>query len=263
MSGRAPRVLMWTFVVAMVVFLVVPTVILVPMSFSSGSTLRFPPPGFSLEWYANLVASPQWSRATLTSLQVALLTSLLATVLGTVSAFGLVRGRFPGRGLVNALVLSPVIAPVVVVAIGMFAVFVNWRLAGSLLGVVLGHTVLAVPYVVINVGASLRTMDRNLELAAMNLGAGPLKTFWHVTLPRILPGVFAGTLFAFIVSWDETVISIFLSSPIVETLPVVMWGQVRTEVDPTVAAAATVLTAVTVVIYAAGTLARRKGVDAS
>ncbi len=260
MSGLS-RGILAAFGVAIVVFLIAPTLVLVPMSFSSGTTLQFPPPGFSLRWYENLFTSSVWTTAAASSMQVALLTCVTATVLGTATAFGLVRGRFLGKRIVNAVALSPMIVPLVIVAIGMFAVFVSWQIAGSLLALVLAHTVLALPFVVVNVGASLRTMDRNLELAALNLGANPLKTFRYVTLPRILPGVLAGALFAFITSWDEIVVAIFLTSPFLRTLPVVMWEQVRTEVDPTIAALATVLTLVTTAIFAVAFLTRRRGVD--
>lgn len=256
------KVVLSAFSIVLVMFLIGPTLVLVPMSFSSGVTLQFPPPGFSLQWYENLFTSPVWTKAAVSSTQVALLTCITATVLGTLTAFGLVRGRFPGKELVNALVLLPMVVPLVIVAIGMFAVFVSWRIAGSLPGLVLAHTVLALPFVVINVGASLRTMDRNLELASSNLGASPLKTFRYVTLPQILPGVLTGALFAFIVSWDEIVVALFLTSPFLRTLPVVMWEQVRTEVDPTIAALATMLTLLTTVIFAMAFLTRRRGVDA-
>jgi putative spermidine/putrescine transport system permease protein len=258
MIGRKTRIALWVFGILLVIFLIVPTLVVVPMSFSSGRTLQFPPPGYSLRWYENLFTSPMWTRAALSSLQIALLTALAASVLGTLAALGLVRGRFPGRGIVQSLVLSPLIIPLVVMAIGMFSVFVSWRIAGSMLALVAAHTVLALPFVVINVAASLRTVDRNLELAAANLGAGPLRTFFHITLPLIFPGVLAGALFAFITSWDEVVIAIFLTSPLLRMLPVVMWGQVRTEVDPTIAAAATVLTVVTTLVFAIAVLVRRR-----
>ena len=209
---------------------------LVPVSFSSEQTLQFPPPGFSLRWYETLLTSPDWIFSTLVSFQIAMITAILASVLGMLAAFGLVRGRFVGQGLANAMILSPMIVPVIIVAIGMFAVFVSWRIAGSPIALIVAHTVLALPYVVVNVGASLRTMDRTLEAASMNLGAGPLRTFRYVTLPLILPGVLAGALFAFLVSWDEVVVAIFLSSPYLKTLPVLMWGQIKESVDPTVAA---------------------------
>ncbi len=242
-----------------VFFLIAPTLIIIPMSFSSGRTLKFPPPGYSLRWYENLFTSSLWTGAAVASLQVALLTAICATVLGIVTTLALTRGKFPAQGLVQSLVLAPLIIPLVIIAIGMFAVFVRWHIAGSMLSLVLAHTVLALPFVVVTVMASLRTVDRNLELAAANLGANPLRTFWYITLPLITPGALAGALFAFITSWDEIVVAIFLTSPQLRTLPVVMWNQVRTEVDPTIAAAATVLTVITTMIFTAAVLIRSKG----
>ena len=230
---------------ATVVFLVAPMLVVIPMSFTGAKILSWPPEGFSLQWYAKMIDDPQWSRGFVNSMQVATLTALLATVLGTLAALGIVRGRFPGKGLANALILSPLIVPVIIIAIGFFAFYSITRLTGSLPGLVLTHTALAVPFVIINVGTVLRTMDRNLELAAASLGADPSRTFWRVTFPIILPGVFAGALFAFITSWDEVVVSIFMTSTRFRTLPVEMWEQVRQVVDPTVAAVATVVMVVT------------------
>lgn len=252
------RIALAAFSALLAVFLLAPTVVLIPMSFTAGESLQFPPQGFSLRWYENLFTSRQWTFPAVVSFQVALLTAILATVLGTLASFGLVRGHFRGRGLINALMLSPLIVPLIIVAVGMFAVFVNWRLAGKPLGLIIAHTVLALPYVVINVSASLRSMERNLELASANLGAGPLRTFWHVTLPQIFPGVAAGALFAFITSWDEVVIAIFLTSPFVQTLPVVMWSQIETSVDPTIAAVATLLTLGTTLLFGLAALARTR-----
>jgi putative spermidine/putrescine transport system permease protein len=249
------------FVTLLMLFLVAPSLILLPVSFSAGNTLRFPPEGFSLKWWENLFTSPTWTNAAIVSLQLAVIVCILATVLGTLAAFGLVRGRFPGQSLVNGLVLGPMVVPVIVIAVGMFAVFVRWRIAGSPLALIAAHTVLALPFVVVNVGASLRTMDRNLELASLNLGAGPLKTFRYVTLPQIIPGVLAGALFAFIISWDEVVLAIFLTSPAVQTLPVVIWGQVEEVVDPTVAAVATLLTVVSSLLLVVAGYLRRNTVD--
>jgi putative spermidine/putrescine transport system permease protein len=252
------RRLLGGFCAAVSVFLVAPTLVLVPMSFSSGRTLAFPPPGFSLRWYENLFGEPVWRFASLTSVRVAMLTAILATALGTAAAFGLERGRFGGRRVVNALILSPMIVPLIIVAIGMYAVFVGWGLLGSVAGLVIGHTVLALPLVVVNVVAGLRTMDRDLETASLSLGASPLRTFWHVTLPALLPGILAGALFAFITSWDEVVVAIFLTSPLVNTLPALMWEQVNTEIDPTVAAAANVLTVLTTTLLAGWVLLRHR-----
>ncbi len=239
-------------------FLIAPTLIVVPMSFSEGGLLTFPPKGFSTRWYANFIDQDTWTAGAMTSLKVGLMTAILATVLGTLTALGLVRGRYPGRPLVTALVLSPLIVPVVVVAIGMYFVYSEWHIIGTLHGLILAHTAIAIPFVVVVVGSSLRTFDRTLELAAQNLGAGPVRTFFRITLPLIFPSVVAAALFAFIASWDEVVVSIFLSSPAVRTLPVVIWGQVRSVIDPTIAAVATALTGVTLTLLTFALVAQRR-----
>jgi putative spermidine/putrescine transport system permease protein len=240
-----------------IVYLVAPTLVIIPMSFTQARILSFPPQGFTLEWYERMFSDRQWSSAIVNSAQVAVLTTILSVVLGTLAALALARGRFPGRTAVNGLVLAPLIVPIVIIAIGMFSLFVRWRISGSLVGLVLAHTALAVPFVVVSVSASLRTLDRNLELAAANLGATPRQTFQRVTLPIIMPGVIAGAIFAFITSWDEVVVSIFLTSARFRTLPVEMWEQVRTAVDPTVAAVATTLLVVTTVLLVILLVVRR------
>ncbi len=258
-SWLQPRRLLLLALGALVVFfLMVPTLVVIPMSFTASNALTFPPEGFSTRWYEKMLTDPQWSTGFVNSAQVASLTAVLATVLGTLAALGTVRGRFPGRTAVNALILSPLIVPVIIIAIGMFSLFVRWKIAGSIVGLVLAHTALAVPFVVINVATSLRTIDRNLELAAMNLGADPARTFFRITLPMILPGVFAGALFAFITSWDEVVVSIFLTTARFRTLPVEMWEQVRQVVDPTVAAVSTTLLVVTTTLLLLALVVRRQ-----
>ena len=239
-------------------FLIVPTLIVIPLSFSSGQLLQFPPKGFSTKWYASFIESSSWTAGAVTSVKVSVATAVLATTIGTMTALGLVRGRYPARGPISALVLSPLIVPVVVIAIGMYFVYSDWRIIGSQEGLILAHTALAIPFVVVVVGSSLRTFDRTLELAAQNLGAGPVRTFYRITLPLILPSVVAGALFAFITSWDEVVVSVFLSSPAVRTLPVVIWGQVRTVIDPTIAAVATFLTGVTLTVLTFVLITRRR-----
>ena len=258
-SWRQPRRLLLLALGALTVFfLMAPTLVVVPMSFTASNALTFPPEGFSTRWYEKMVTDPQWSTGFVNSAQVAFLTAILATALGTLAALGTVRGRFPGRSAVNALVLSPLIVPVIIIAIGMFSVFVRWKIAGSVVGLVLAHTALAMPFVVVNVATSLRTIDRNLELAAQSLGAGPIRTFRRITLPLILPGVLAGGLFAFITSWDEVVVSIFLTSARFRTLPAEMWEQVRQVVDPTVAAVSTTLLAVTTTVLLLAFVVRRQ-----
>jgi putative spermidine/putrescine transport system permease protein len=256
---RTPtRLLLLALGIATIVFLIGPMLVVIPMSFTEAKILSWPPEGFSTQWYARMLDDPQWSRGFGNSALVALWTTVLSTVLGTLAALGIVRGRFPGKGIANALILSPLIVPVIIIAIGFFAFFSVARLAGTLPGLVLAHTALAVPFVIINVGTVLRTMDRNLELAAASLGANPARTFWRITFPIILPGVVAGALFAFITSWDEVVVSIFMTSTRFRTLPVEMWEQVRQVVDPTVAAVATVVMAVTTTVLVFVFVVRRR-----
>jgi putative spermidine/putrescine transport system permease protein len=243
---RSPgRLVLYAAAGLVALLLVAPTFIVIPMSFSTSSQLEFPPTGFTLDWYGAFFSNPMWVSALIDSVEVALLTVLSATTTGTLLALGLVRGRFPGKSLVTGLVLAPMIVPVVVIAIGMYFVYTRWGIAGTLPGLVAAHTALAMPFVVVTVSTSLRTVDPSLELAAQNLGAGPGRTFFWVTLPLILPGVLAGALFAFATSWDEVVTAIFLTSPYVRTLPIVMWTEIRYEITPTIAAVSTMLMAIT------------------
>lgn len=232
-------VYVWSGLVA--AFLLAPTLIVIPMSFTEGSALEFPPKGFSLQWYRALLDSPTWREAAWTSARIALLTVALATVLGTAAALALVRWRSRATGAVTALLLSPMIVPVIILGVGTFLLFSRWHLTGTMTGLVIAHTVLAIPFVIVSVMASARTLDPTLELAAAGLGANRWQSFLRVVLPLILPGVVAGALFAFITSWDEIVVAIFMTSPTLRTLPVLIWSQVRTTLDPSLAAAGTLL----------------------
>jgi putative spermidine/putrescine transport system permease protein len=257
--SRRPRRVLTTVVLLIAIFLIAPTVVVMVMSFSSGRTLHFPPVGFSLQWYENFFKSAEWHRTLWMSLKVGLVSTALATVLGVLAALGFVRGRFPMKGLVTAIVISPFIVPGIVVAVGMYLMYVRWGLQGTMWGLVCAHTSLGIPLVTVNVVASLQNFDRNLEMAAQNLGAGPIRTFLRITLPLILPGVIAGALFAFITSWDEVTISIFLASPVARTVPVMMWSVVRSEVDPTIAALASILSVVTILLLVVLVVVRRLG----
>jgi putative spermidine/putrescine transport system permease protein len=258
-SWRRPnRLLLAGLGLLTIFFLIGPSLIVIPMGFSSSKILEFPPPGWSLEWYQKALTDPSWTSGFVNSFQVAVVTAIVSAILGTLAAMGLVRGRFPGKDLVNAVILSPLIVPVVIIAIGMFAIYVRWKITGSLVGLAIAHSALAIPFVVVSVSTSLRTIDRNLELAAQNLGADPIRTFTRITLPLILPGVLAGFLFAFLTSWDEVVVAIFLTTAKFRTLPVEMWEQVRQVVDPTVAAVATIVLAVTTTVLLLAFVVRRQ-----
>jgi len=242
------RTVLYAFAYMTAAYLIVPTLVIIPMSFTNSLLLQFPPRGFSTRWYAAFINDQTWTSSAFTSLEVAALAMVLATGLGTLTALGLVRGRYPGLRFVNGLVLSPLIVPLVVVAVGMQLMFTRWNLTGTLAGFVAAHTALAMPFVVVNVGAGLHTIDPQLEIAARTLGAPPLRAFWRVTFPLLLPSVVAGALFAFITSWDEVVVAIFLSSPLVRTLPVIMWSEVHDSLQPTIAAVASMITALNLLL---------------
>ena len=250
---RPARIIFGLIVVAIAAFLLLPTIIIIPVSFSAASDIIFPPPGFSLHWYRSVFADPAWRDATITSLKVACLTVICAVVLGTSAAIGLFRARFVGKAIVQALFLSPLVTPLIVLAIGVFMVFSRWHLVGTLPGLVAADTMLSIPLVVVSVTAALHTLNPNLELASLGLGAGPWRTFRRVILPLILPGVLAGAIFAFITAWDEVVIAIFLTSASLRTLPVLIWSEVRAEISPAVAAVGSIL----IVVSAAGMVAVR------
>ncbi|QZY52671.1 ABC transporter permease [Leucobacter tenebrionis] len=239
MTKILTRTLLGLLAVAIAVYLLMPVLVIIPMSWSESPYLAFPPEGFTTQWYERFFSDMAWMSALGNSLTVGLLSALLSVVLGTLAALALVRGRFPFRGLIMGVLLAPMIVPFVIVGLAVYITFLSLGLTQTTLGFVLVHTCLGVPYVMINVVASLSSVDRRLEMAAMNLGAGPVETFFRITLPLIFPGMFAGALFAFITSWDEVVVAIFLSGPEITTLPVKMWSGIRVQIDPTIAAIST------------------------
>lgn len=231
----------------MVVWLLAPILVVIPLSFTGKKSFEFLPTTWSTKWYHQLFTAPEWVEALTHSVVIALLVVLFAGILGTACAVGLDRGVLPGKALVRGIVLSPIIVPVVIVAVGVYLVFLPWHLAGHELGFVLAHTALAIPFVVISVSTSLAGFDRRLEQAAASLGSSPWSTFLRVTLPAIAPGIFAGAVLAFITSFDEVVTALFLSTPTMKTLPVQMFQTIN-NVDPTIAAASTLVLAGTTVI---------------
>jgi putative spermidine/putrescine transport system permease protein len=240
---RAGRLRPWlkahTTVVA--ILLTAPTLVVIPMSFSSGQTFQFPPAGWSTRWYERLFTSPEWTAALLNSLQAGIVTALIATVLGTTAAFGLARLRSRWRGAVNGFLLSPMIVPHILIALVVFAAFLRLGLNGTLIGIILAHTAMAVPFVVIAVTARLQGMDSRLTGVAASLGASPVSTFRRVTLPLVLPGILSGAVLAFVTSLDEVVIALFLQAPGAITLPVQMFNSVTVQIDPTISAASTLM----------------------
>ena len=223
------------------IYLVAPLAIVLIISFSSAPFLTFPPPGFSLQWYENLMRNPMWFGSLLTSVKVLVPTAILATGMGTAAAYGLARTSFPGKAAVTGFLMAPLVVPVIIVAAGVFGVFRKFGLYGTLTGLIIAHTVLTIPYVLATVSAALAVVNRQLEDAALTLGATPWNCFRRVTLPLILPAVLSGLLFAMVISFDELVVSLFISTPIVRPVTVQMWSNIRGDVDPTIATVATVL----------------------
>lgn len=236
---------LWVYATIIMAWLILPTLVIVPIAFSSEASFNFPPKGFSLQWFENAFTDPTWLQAMGNSIVVALLTTVIATALGTAAAFGLRAFRWKGKSFIENALLTPLIVPSVVLAIGIYSVFLRFGLLGSLPGFVAAHTVLALPLVIVNVAASLQGYDNNLSLASASLGTGPAETFLRVTLPLIAPGVAAGALFAFVTSFDEVVLSLFIQSPTLQTLPVKIFRSVTQNTDPTVAAVAVLMLIVT------------------
>lgn len=251
-------VLLYGSTALVLLFLIAPILIVIPVSFSSAPYLTFPPPGFSLQWYAQLLHRYDWLSAAGLSLYVGAAVVVLATTLGTLASFGLVRASFPGKPLVMALVISPLVVPTIIIAIGMYSAYVRIGLGSSVFGLIIAQTCLAIPFVVTSVSATLVGYDRRLEWAAMNLGASEWATFWQVTFPIVRPGILSGALFAFITSFDELIIALFISSSTALTLPRKMWDSIRFEVDPTIAAVSTTLIVLTSLLLLVSELLRAR-----
>ena len=230
------------------VFLIGPIVVIVPISFSSGSFLSYPLPGLSMRWYDAVVEPFPWMFALENSLIVATTVTVVATTLGTLAAYGLTRADFPGKSFVFALLISPLAVPLVITALGLYFFFARVGLVQTHVGLIIAHVVLAVPFVVITVSATLKGFDWNLVRAAESLGARPLAAFFQVTLPLILPGVLAGAVFAFVTSLDEVIVALFVSGPAQLTLPRQLFTGLRDQVDPSIVAIATILIAFSVAL---------------
>jgi putative spermidine/putrescine transport system permease protein len=234
------RALRATLVVLVALFLLAPLVVVVVISFSAAPFLQFPPPGFSLRWYDLLFTTPAWTNALLVSVELLVPSSILATILGTAAAYGLVRGRIPGATAIMACLMLPIVVPGMITAAALFGIYRGLGLNGTLTGLIIGHTVLHIPYVVATVASALRVQDAQLEQAAATLGAPPWATFRHVTLPLIMPAVLSSLLVAMILSFDELIVSLFVSSARVRPVAVQMWSNLLGDFDPTIAAIATV-----------------------
>ena len=266
-------------------FLILPVLIVLPLSFNvepyfsfTPGMLSFDPEAFSLRWYEDILrngmAAPdeplswawfadtwnngQWMRAIRNSFFIGICATLLATALGTLAAIGLSRSEMPYRRLIMSILISPMIVPLVITAAGMFFFYSRIHLSQTYLGVIMAHAILGTPFVIITVTATLVGFDKSLVRAANSLGAGPITTFRRVQMPLILPGVISGALFAFITSFDEVVAVLFLASPEQRTIPRQMWSGIREQISPTILAVATLLVILSIILLTILELLRRR-----
>ncbi|PWC78465.1 ABC transporter permease [Azospirillum sp. TSH64] len=240
------------------IFLMAPILAIVPLSFSSSTYLTYPLPGLSLRWYEDFLGSARWMNALKNSVIIGVASSMLSMALGTLASLGLAQWKSKWKPLVLAIVLSPMVVPVVITAVGVYFFFAPLGLTGNYLGLILVHTALATPFVVITVSATLQSFDMTLAKAAASLGAPPLLTFRKVILPLILPGLASGALFAFATSFDEVVTVLFLAGPEQRTLPREMFSGIRENISPTITAVAVVLTVISVCMLSTLEILRRR-----
>jgi len=237
-------------------FLLLPIVIIVMLSFSSGRYLQFPPPGLSLQWYERFFRDPQWMMSLWLSVRVSLMCTALSVALGVLASIVLVRKRFPGKTAVYVLILSPLIVPGIIIAIAVFFLFSRLHMIGSPVAMAIGQAVLTLPLVVVIVSATLQGFDQRLEQAAIILGASPARAFFHVTLPIVSPGVISSMLFAFLSSFDELLVPLLLADPTTMTLPVRIWTSVIMQIEPTITAVSSVLVAVALAVLVSASALR-------
>ena len=251
MTAETPKLVIWiaiAFLFAIAVFMLVPLLVVVASSLSSSEFLVFPPPGLSLKWYAEILQSDAYLAAGWTSLRLALTTVIISLVLGTAAAIALTRFAIPGRATLSALFLSPLILPSLIFAIGLLIVFSRYGNGPSFAGLVIGHTVITLPYVIRTVSANLADIDPHLDEAARMMGARWWQRYGLVILPQCKTGLAAGAFFVFNISFDDAVIALFMRAPNVETLPMRIYSTLEFSPDPSVAAVSSIMIAMTIVL---------------
>ncbi|WP_244422025.1 ABC transporter permease [Bradyrhizobium sp. ORS 285] len=226
--------------IAVLIFLLTPIAIVIVFALNPTPFIQFPPVGVSLRWFEKFFASRDFMHALLFSLEVAAMTTVAATVLGASAALAIARGNLPGSRLIVATMLSPLMLPAILTGLALFQSYVLLDVGRPVWGLVAGHTLVTIPYVVRTTLAVLHHFDVRLEEAAQNLGASPTRTFFEVTLPLVKPGVMAGGIFAFIVSFDQFPVSLFLVAPGSETLPITLFNYLKFDLDGTIGAASVV-----------------------
>ena len=250
---------------AVLFFLILPILVIVPLSFNSqpyftftAEMLAFEADAYSLRWYKTIVENPNWLLAIQNSFIVGIFATIVATLLGTVAAVGLASSEMPFRRTITALLLSPMIVPLIIIAAGMFFFYTRFGLVGTFPGLIIAHAALGIPFVIVTVTATLVGFDRSLYNAGLSLGTGPVRTFMRVVLPLIRPGVISGALFAFVTSFDEVVLVLFLAGPDQRTIPRQMFSGLREQINPTILAVATLLIVISICLLVTIELLRRR-----
>jgi len=249
--------------IAVLLFLCLPIAIVVPMSFSSAESLQFPPPGLSLRWYEEFFGDSQWLDAGLNSLTLAFLSSSLALVFGTLAAYALVRGNFIGRRVLESNFMAPMIIPPVITAVAIYIFFAKTRILGSFAGLIIAHTILAVPYVVLLMSVAIQSFDIRIEQVALTLGASKTQMLVRILMPNLVPSALAAWIFAFIISFDEVVVTQFIAGRYF-TIPKKMFNELVLQINPTITAIASILIGLSIVtITVVMILMRRAGLLAA
>jgi putative spermidine/putrescine transport system permease protein len=247
-------------------FLMLPILVIIPLSFNvepyftfTDGMLRLDPDAYSLRWYGEIFSDAKWVLAIQNSFIIGTFAALIATLIGTVAAVGLSRQEMPFKRLITALLLSPMIVPLIIIAAGMFFFYTRFNLVGTYPGLIIAHAALGTPFVIITVTAALSGFDHSLYNAAISTGASPVRAFWDIVVPLIRPGVISGGLFAFVTSFDEVVLVLFLAGPDQRTIPKQMFSGLREQINPTILAIASLLIVVSVAFLISLEFLRRRG----
>ncbi|MBS99565.1 MAG: polyamine ABC transporter permease [Oceanospirillaceae bacterium] len=247
-------------------FLILPILVIIPLSFNAEPYFTFTegmlaldPEAYSLKWYREILAEDKWLLAIQNSFYIGFMATIIATVLGTTAAIGLSNSQMPFQRMIMALLLSPMIVPLIITAAGMFFFYTQLDIAGSYIGVILAHAALGTPFVVITVNAALAGFDYSLIRASLGMGAKPVYTFFKVIMPLIRPGVISGALFAFVTSFDEVIVVLFLAGPEQRTIPRQMFSGLREEINPTILAVATLLVLISALLLLTMEYLRARG----
>ncbi|QEL22906.1 ABC transporter permease [Bosea sp. F3-2] len=236
------------YAAAVLVFLMIPSLLIIPISLGSEPFIQFPPRSLSLRWYLELISDPAWVESFIFSLKIAVATTVTATIVGTLAALALVRGRLKFASALQVLTLAPLVVPHIVIAVALYLVFAPIGLTGSFLGFLIAHSMLSVPYVVITVTSALQKLDPSLEFAALSCGASRPKAFFLVVLPNIAPGVAAGAIFAFLASFDEATVSFFISGIEGKTITRKLFEDIDYNLTPVIASVSSVILMISVLL---------------